>query len=78
MATPKEQHDARELAGKAFADSDGEHDVSAELPRRTAAPFGAEDQADGQPENELELHDHSSDGRDTRGAGTPRSRRRER
>ena len=78
MATPKEQHDARELTRKALAESEGARDVAAERPRQTAAPVSAEDQADGQPENELELHDHSPGRRDTRGTETPRSRRRER
>ena len=78
MATPKEQHDARELARKAFAEPEGKRNVAAELPRRSAAPVVAEDQADGQPQNELELHDHSAGGRDTTGVGDTRSRRRAR
>ena len=79
MATPKEQHDARELARQASLGPDGERDTAAELPRRMAAPVGAEDQADGQPENELELHDHSTGDREAgRTADARRSGRRAR
>ena len=62
MATPKEQHDARDLVRKASRESGKDRNVAAELPRQMAAPVGAEDQGDGQPENELELHDHSTGG----------------
>ena len=62
MATPKEQHDARELIRQrrlTARERDGQESAE-ELPRSQAAPLGAESQGDGQPENELELHDHSS------------------
>ena len=61
MATPKERHDARDLAeaGRLTNSAPGEG-TEAELPPASAAPTGPESQGDGQPENELELHDHSA------------------
>jgi hypothetical protein len=63
MATPKERHDARDLARESGILARGERaDAAGELSRSSAAPVGAEEQADGQPENERELHDHSAGG----------------
>ena len=71
MATPKEQHDARNRAPDGGMTPGERADAAGELSRSSAAPVSAEEQADGQPENELELHDHSSDGsaRASRGDG---------
>ena len=62
MATPKEQHDARSRTPDGGMTPAERADASRELSRSSAAPDGAEEQADGQPENELELHDHSGGG----------------
>ena len=67
MATPKEQHDAREQARRQSGSGQGAPEAGSEVSRSSAAPAGAEQQADGQPENELELHDHSSAGQAPRG-----------
>ena len=62
MATPKEQHDTRNRAPDGGITPGERADAARELLRSAAAPVGAEEQADGQPENELELHDHSGGG----------------
>ena len=63
MATPKEQHDARQLAREGKLPVPG-RDERVDGPVRPAAgqaPPRAEAQGDGEPENELELRDHSGD-----------------
>jgi hypothetical protein len=67
MATPKELHDARELAraSRRRESTRPDEEIERELARPMAASGGAEEQGDGQPENELELHDHSGGAKET-------------
>ena len=80
MATPKEQHDARDRARDERATRERQAEVKGPLSPSSAAPVRAEQQADGQPENELELHDHSGGaaaGREVAPEGRPRGTGRE-